>query len=84
MDHINDIVEMVFQYIDLMREKKTQKWIFDESAQLRKTKFDFKDKENPQGYVSRISCKSSFFLDQFTILNIQRFLTGCVKEMTRD
>ena len=34
---------------------KAQKWIFDENAALRNTQFEFKDKENPQGYVTSLS-----------------------------
>jgi len=55
MDHVDDIVEMVFQYLDLLRRTKAQKWIFDENAALRNTQFEFKDKENPQGYVTSLS-----------------------------
>ena len=55
MDHVDEIVEMVFQYIDLLKEKKTQQWIFDEITQLRKVMFDFIDKENPFGFVQGLA-----------------------------
>ena len=55
MDHVDEIVEMVFQYIDLLKEKKTQQWIFDEITQLRKVMFEFRDKENPFGFVQGLA-----------------------------
>lgn len=40
--------------MNLLRESKPQKWIFDEYCRLNEMQFRFKDKENPLHLVSNI------------------------------
>lgn len=54
MEKIDEIVTLVFQYLNLLRETGPQKWIFEEYQQTLKTAYRFKDKENPRSYVSRV------------------------------
>lgn len=51
----NEIVELLFQYLNMVKTAGPQKWIFEESAQLEATRFRFKDKESPMGYVRNLS-----------------------------
>ncbi len=48
IQHIDEIVSLVFQYFKMLRENGTQKWIFEECQNLNATHFRFKDKERPQ------------------------------------
>ncbi|VDN07645.1 unnamed protein product [Thelazia callipaeda] len=53
--HADDIVELVFSEIGLIKQAGPLKWIFDELKQLQEIKFRFKDKENPLNYVTNLS-----------------------------
>lgn len=52
MQHIDDIVKLIFQYLNLLRESRPQKWIFDEESNVMRMQFRFKDKEVPIGFVA--------------------------------
>lgn len=54
IEHIDDIVTLVFQYIKLLKKEGPQKWIHDENELLAKMHFQFKDKESPRNYVTSI------------------------------
>ncbi len=51
MDHIDDIVTLVFQYLRMLREAGPLEWIFEECKSLRSLAFRFKDKERPLSYT---------------------------------
>jgi len=51
IEHVHDIIELVFQYLDMLRREGPQKWVFEECRDLNSMMFRFKDKERPQGYV---------------------------------
>ncbi|XP_077297928.1 insulin-degrading enzyme-like [Arctopsyche grandis] len=53
INHIDDIVELVFQYINLLNKEGIQKWIFEEIANIHLTKFKFQDKKEPKDFVTR-------------------------------
>ena len=78
MDHVDEIVKMVFQYIDLLKENKTQEWIFNEITQLRNLMFDFKDKENPLGFVTGLSGQLFF------VKWLLHLLSFCFKTLFRE
>ncbi|KAF6207664.1 hypothetical protein GE061_016111 [Apolygus lucorum] len=57
IDHIDDIVYLVFQYINMLRKEGPQRWVFDEHAELLNMHFRFKDKSSPTSTVNSISHK---------------------------
>lgn len=76
VDQANEIVKIVFQYLNMMRKEGTKKWIFDECSVLKDITFDYKEKEKPRDYVSNLAInmheysieevvKSSFILDEY-------------------
>ena len=42
IDHVNEIIEVVFQYINMIRSSKPQEWIFNEIRDVSKMGFTFK------------------------------------------
>lgn len=54
-DHIQDIIKLVYQYLNMLKRKRPHEWIFNEMNDLGKIKFAFKDKEKPIGYVSSVA-----------------------------
>ncbi|XP_008428221.1 insulin-degrading enzyme isoform X2 [Poecilia reticulata] len=53
--HVEDIIFHMFQYIQKLRTKGPQEWVFDECKDLSKVAFRFKDKERPRGYTSKVA-----------------------------
>lgn len=55
IDHVEDIVSAVFQYLNLLKNEGPQQWVFDECRDLSSMTFRFKDKERPQSYTCGLS-----------------------------
>ncbi|KAK0161382.1 hypothetical protein PV327_009858 [Microctonus hyperodae] len=52
IDHVDDIVTLTFQYINMLRSKGPIEWIFDECKQISQMDFNFKEKSPPTSYVN--------------------------------
>ena len=76
IDQVNEIIKIVFQYLNMLRSEGTKKWIFDECSVLKEITFDYKEKEKPRDYVSNIAfnmheysidevVKGSYILDDY-------------------
>lgn len=55
IDHADDIVTLVYQYLLLLKQSSLHEWIFEEEKNLLDVHFTFKDKELPLKYVSGIA-----------------------------
>jgi insulysin len=53
-ENIDEIVKIVFQYINLLKRDGIQKWIFEEYCNVSEMQFRFKEKENPLSLVSSV------------------------------
>uniref|UniRef100_A0A1S4H4P4 Insulin-degrading enzyme n=1 Tax=Anopheles gambiae TaxID=7165 RepID=A0A1S4H4P4_ANOGA len=60
-NHIDDTVKLIFQYINMLRVKKPQKWIFEEYCNLCEMLFRFKDKEGPTTLVTNVVSSMHLF-----------------------
>jgi len=49
------VSRIVFQYLNMLKSREPEKWIFEEIKKINKLSFDFKDKEQPMGYVSGLA-----------------------------
>jgi insulysin len=61
LEHIFEIVEIVFQYVHVMRTSKPQRWIWDEMKTINANNFRFLPKSNPSGYVSGLAASMGTF-----------------------
>jgi insulysin len=50
--HIDDIVELIFQYLNMLKTQGPLKWVQDENRDIGNMLFRFKDKESPRSYIS--------------------------------
>ncbi|XP_071641482.1 insulin-degrading enzyme-like isoform X1 [Temnothorax longispinosus] len=50
--HIEDIVQLMFQYINMLKLKGPIEWIYDEYRDIANMNFRFKEKSSPRNYVS--------------------------------
>lgn len=55
LENTNEIITMMFQFIQMMKSEGPQKRIFDEYAQLTESMFRFKEKESPMSMVTSVS-----------------------------
>ncbi|CAG9574977.1 unnamed protein product [Danaus chrysippus] len=50
--HIDEIVELVFQYISMLRESGAQRWVWEEQRDLMALEFRFKDAQDPRALAA--------------------------------
>ncbi|XP_071494745.1 insulin-degrading enzyme-like [Diadema antillarum] len=55
LDHVDDIITHMFQYLNMLRKEGPQRWVHEECRDLDAMRFRFKDKERPAGYVTKIA-----------------------------
>uniref|UniRef100_A0A646QDK3 Insulin-degrading enzyme n=1 Tax=Hemiscolopendra marginata TaxID=943146 RepID=A0A646QDK3_9MYRI len=55
IEHVDDIVTHLFQYLNMLRHNGPQEWFFREFADINKITFRFKDKEKPQTYTCTLA-----------------------------
>ena len=55
LEHPDEVVLCVFQYIALLREKGPQEWIWAESRDIAAANFRFRSQSQPMGYVSSLA-----------------------------
>ncbi|KAL6071151.1 Pitrilysin [Balamuthia mandrillaris] len=55
LEHVHDIVKIIFQYIQLIEAEGVKSTTFDEMKQLAEMEFSFKNKENPYNLVSSLA-----------------------------
>jgi len=55
LEHQQQIVEMFFAWVGLIRDQGIQRWRYDERAQLSAIAFRFQEKQNPINYVSSLA-----------------------------
>ncbi|XP_015116960.1 insulin-degrading enzyme isoform X2 [Diachasma alloeum] len=51
--HIDDIISLMFQYINMLKTEGPVRWIFEECRQIAQMDFDFKEKSSPRTYVNQ-------------------------------
>lgn len=55
IEHVDDIVGFLFQYLNMLKDGEPQKWIFEECQNLASMTFRFKDRERPQLYTCALA-----------------------------
>ncbi|XP_017640519.1 insulin-degrading enzyme-like 1, peroxisomal isoform X1 [Gossypium arboreum] len=60
-DHMQEIIGLLFKYIQLLQQSGVCKWIFDELSAICETGFHYEDKISPIDYVVRISSNMQIY-----------------------
>ena len=55
------ILQVLFAYIDMLREKGPKRWLYDEQARLADLSFRFREQGAPIGYVSSLSSGMHYY-----------------------
>ena len=88
-ENVDNIIKLVFQYLNMLKSQEPVKWVFDEMTNLGKISFNFKEKERPINYVSSLTADlhtfsmediltANYYLTKFdpeAIKNIYDYLT---------
>lgn len=53
-NHIDDIIELTFSYINMLKKEKPVEWIYQEYRDIAAMNFQFKEKISPRMYVSSL------------------------------
>ncbi|XP_015602966.1 insulin-degrading enzyme isoform X2 [Cephus cinctus] len=51
IEHVDDIITLMFQYINMLKKEGPVKWIFEEYRDIAEMNFRFKEKSSPRSYV---------------------------------
>lgn len=46
-ENVEEIIKIIFQYINMLKSNGPKKWIFEEYCNLSEMQFRFKDKDTP-------------------------------------
>ncbi|KAG8198306.1 hypothetical protein JTE90_021560 [Oedothorax gibbosus] len=57
IEHVDDIVTLLFQYLAMLKEEGPKEWIFKECQMLAEMTFRFKDREKPQTYTCSLASR---------------------------
>nr|CDS15260.1 insulin degrading enzyme [Echinococcus granulosus] len=55
LDNVDEVITLVFQYLNMVKYVGFQQWIFEEEKNIQALRFRFKGKEDPFEYVHRLS-----------------------------
>jgi insulysin len=55
VDHVDDIIKLIFQYINMLKRVGPQEWFHNENKNISAMQFQFKDNGLPVDYVYRLS-----------------------------
>jgi len=69
LDKVDDIVEVVFSYLSLLKEKGVQQWIHDETATVAACQFRFLSKRNPMDYTCSLASAMQIYRHSEHILS---------------
>ncbi|KAH7641203.1 insulin-degrading enzyme-like protein [Dermatophagoides farinae] len=61
MNRIDDVIILIFQYINMLKENGPKQYIFEENKGLNYIKFHFMEKCNPIDYVAKISSDMHYY-----------------------
>jgi insulysin len=55
LSHSNEIIKIVFQYIEMLKEHGVLEWVFNECQAISRMAFRFKEKASPSSYASSLA-----------------------------
>lgn len=64
MDHIDDVIQLIYNYINLIKKEGIEQWRYKEVSKSSQLTFDHKSKEDPMSYVSSLASNMRFVQPQ--------------------
>jgi len=72
-EHYKDVITIIFQYFEMLKQQGSQKWIFDECKTLDDISFQFKEKSKPVRTVSLLSKEMLFYPKEHIIAGMSLY-----------
>lgn len=66
-EHIDEIIKIVFQYIQMLRTVGLQPWVYEESQKLEQLAFRFKEKGSPSSFAYRTAMNMHYYTAELTL-----------------
>ena len=64
LQHTNEIIDIVFQYIRLLQNNAVQEWLFQEQRQMSQLQFRFQEQSNVSSTVTRLAQNLQYYPTQ--------------------
>jgi insulysin len=64
LEHVDDVVEVVFAYISLLKKAGPQQWVHDETATVADMSFRFLSKRQPIDYATSVASSMQLFASE--------------------
>ncbi|WP_262500808.1 insulinase family protein [Pseudohalioglobus sediminis] len=61
VDEYQRVLQLLFAYMDMLRQEGPRQWLYDEQARLAELAFRFKENANPMGYVSSLASGMHYY-----------------------
>lgn len=61
LEHIDDIIDMVFQYIRLLQQNEIQAWLYQEQQQMAQLRFRYQEKRDASSTVTDLSRDQQYY-----------------------
>lgn len=55
MDHIHEVLTVIFQYLDMLRRVGPQKWVYEEIRTIEENEFRWQEQTDPAGNVEKVA-----------------------------
>lgn len=78
------VLQLLFAYLDMLREQPPREWLYDEQAQLAALSFRFKENGAPSSYVTGLSTGMHFYRPDDTLQGpyvMRRFDAAMINEI---
>lgn len=66
-DHIDEIIKIVFQYLQMLRTVGLQSWVYEENQKLEQLAFRFKEKGSPSNFAYRTAMNMHYYPAELTL-----------------
>ncbi|KAL4508543.1 hypothetical protein ABPG72_003847 [Tetrahymena utriculariae] len=61
VENYEQVLQYLFSYIEMLKEKGVQEWVFNEIQMLNKLNFDNKDYEKPENYTLSLASRMQYY-----------------------
>ncbi|KAM3142497.1 hypothetical protein pb186bvf_005399 [Paramecium bursaria] len=57
----DQVLKLVFEYVEMLKQKGTQQWVFEETKAIKDLEFSFKEKSKPFDFVSTLASRLQLY-----------------------
>lgn len=73
IEHVNEIISLIFQYLRLLKKSGIQEWIFSEMQKTSEMEFRFIEKQKPASYTSFLASQMQYLPEKYYLNGLHLF-----------